>query len=552
MTMSAGHWSASVRKLAFALSLILLGCSKEPVQPDVNPLGPGRIAGTTYLAGDPERTSQIRVEFFLAGTAKRVSTTFPNDEGRFVSDPLVAGNYDLTASVDIPGYFPARMQNIVVVPGRTTELTQVIDVPDTSRVVFENLTPAPGSRVVERRPQISGEFRSAGSGFKIDTFALYINGQRVTAGLQVDEIEPRRFGRFRYTPIFSLPPRVYDIQVVIHNRAGNRSARTWSFRILQGIVRRVPADYATVSAAVFEANDGDTVLVAPGEHQVVNVLVNKDLTFLGEEGAQNTILRGVPGGRIFNVIGDGRAALFSGLTFTGGAPNPGEYGGALVASPELGSGIINHLVVENCVFTDNQVSGLGHGGAISLSRTDALIRDCIFTANRSYRGGAIDSHNLSVPHIEHCVFIRNTNYDLGGAILIDRTRAEIRHNTFYQNNSGNGVGGAIMADGEVGGGSEVETEGNLFIENIARAGDGGTIYFKDSTLTSGCDGFYNNQGGPVAGLGGSSHQTDLIDIPEGVDPGFCNLPGGDLRLRAGSPFLVDGCERGALPLGCGP
>jgi predicted outer membrane repeat protein len=208
----------------------------------------------------------------------------------------------------------------------------------------------------------------------------------------------------------------------------------------------------------------------------------------------------------------------------------------------------------DCAFSENEVVGDGHGGAIAFFRSDVVIRDCVFTENRAYRGGAIAFFDDSDPLVERCVFTRNANNDLGGAILFaPGIRSVVRNCTFFRNDSGNGgLGGAIMVDGTVGEPGTLRSEANIFVENLARA-FGGAIYFKDSNLFTTCDGFYNNRGGTVQGTRAAAGQVFMHDVPLGEDPGFCDLGGEDLRLRSDSPFLADGCEPGAfLPPGCGP
>lgn len=562
---SSGATSGVTRRIASLVTLILVvcsgGCSKEAVTPEVDPLAQGYIAGFAFVAGDvdQELTSHIRIEISVAGTTQPVSVIFPNGQGRFVSDALDPGNYDLTAAVDLPGYYPAQMQNIVVVPGQTTELRGQIDVLDTSRPQFENLTPLNESFLVDRRPVVGGNFRSEGSGFKIETFTLLINSQLITRamGLVVEDIgedmdppQPaRRYGRFAYLPPANLLPGIYEIEVGMSNWAPNtRSERHWSFTIREGSVRRVPDDFATVAAAVLAAYDGDSVVVAPGIYDVVDVIVDKDLLFVGEAGPEVTTLRGGIGARLFTFLELGGVAFFKGLTLTGGAPFAGEYGGAIQCR-------WTNLTLVDCVFSENEVSGDGHGGAIAFFSSDVVIRDCVFIENRAYRGGAVAFFDGSNPLVERCVFTRNTNNDLGGAILMaEGIQALVRNCTFFRNDSGGGLGGAIMVDGIAGQPATLRSEANIFVENQART-LGGAIYYKDSNLYTTCDGFYNNQGGAYYGTGRPAEVVRMHEVPSqelGDDPGFCDLENEDLRLRLDSPFLADGCEPGALPLGCGP
>jgi len=546
MDIVSGSSSATARRLAGVLGVALLasGCGEEtPVNPDI-PLGKGYIAGKAFVDGAPERTSGILIKIFPAETNDVVSTTFPNDDGDFVSDALDGGRYDITASVADDGYVQASVQNIVVVAGNTTRLRSSIIVPDTSTIRFTDVKPAQSAALVGRRPEISGEFSSGGSGFKIETFVLRIN-EVIQDGVQVevDPEQPRRFGSFRYTPPLNLLPGVVTVGASMSNRAGTFTRYDWSFSILDGISRRVPGVYSSVDAAVGDANDGDTILVAPGTYDVLDVVVNEDLHFLAEGGRDVTTLRSSLDARHFYVFGQNRTVRIEGFTLTGGFPRPPEQGGSIFCDEA-------HLTIESCHFDDNQ-SG-DRGGALAIHDAEAVIRDCIFTDNRAYRGGAIAIFDQAAPEVEHCLFSDNTATNgLGGAIQVEFARPNIHHNTFYRNDVGNGKGSAIMIDFGAGR-SDVRSHSNLFVENLAAANGGGTIHFNESELSSICDGFFNNVGGSISGRGSSPIEVDLLDLPPEDDPRFCDLAGGDVRLQPDSPFLTGPCERGAFPPGCGP
>jgi hypothetical protein len=529
------------------LALLLPGCGDEkPVSPDLNPLSDGQIQGRAFAEGAPERTSDILIQIYPAGASEAVSTTHPNDEGDFTSDDLDPGTYDLTASVEDAGYFPARIPGIVVVPGDITQLSESIIVPDTSTVRFENLTPAPGAELVGRQPVISGEFRSAGSGFKIETFVLLLNGRRIREddGLEVEELVLRRYGRFSYTPPLNLNPGEIQLRASIINRAGDTTVRPWSFIILQGVTRRVPAEFPTIGDAVAFANHGDVILVAAGTHDVRDVEVFKDLVIQSEAGRDLTMLRSSGGARHFHIFGQNRFVRIEGFTFTGGFPAAPGQGGAIFCEDA-------DIALENCHFDGNESAD--RGGAVSIHHSDAIIRNCIFTGNHAYKGGAIGIFDQSSPEVAFCIFNSNSvEGSLGGAIQVESlSTPEIHHCNFFRNDAGTGTGGALMADGTAGGPSTLRSSYNLFVENVANSVSfGGTIHFKDSNVISTCDGFFDNTGGTITGTGASPQETDLLDLSPSENPRFCNLGLGDLRLHFDSPFRADGCERGAFPPGC--
>jgi hypothetical protein len=154
-----------------------------------------------------------------------------------------------------------------------------------------------------------------------------------------------------------------------------------------GVVR-VPADFASIQAAVNAAQNGDTVLIAPGVYPGQLVILNKSLSLIGSPGA---IIRAVPGMSIFGLPGvpGGRVSLLgiwssrvdlSGLTFDGnrsGDSQNGDFDGVWY----LSSG----GRVENCHF-------MGFRGATLASS----FADAVFALNPVGAGTA--AVNVQVLH----------------------------------------------------------------------------------------------------------------------------------------------------------
>ena len=272
----------------FASSLLLTAsCGDDgPTNPNGN-AAKGYIAGQAFIL-EPEHVTQIKVEIFDSDTNEKVSTVFPDDEGHFLSDPLERGIYDLTASIELPGYFPGRLNNVAVVPDDTTAVE--IAVQDTSRVQFSNLLPEEGSRHVDRRPVISGEFRSAGAGYRLNSFELLMDNEEIT-DVTITEIDPEHHAIFTYSPPANLVPGWKEMRLSVFTQANYQSIVAWRFHILEGIARRVPSEYPTIQSALVTCNDGDTVLVAPGTHDANQITLNVDVVLLSENGSDETMLR---------------------------------------------------------------------------------------------------------------------------------------------------------------------------------------------------------------------------------------------------------------------
>jgi Right handed beta helix region len=527
-----------------AIAGVVASCGDDEVSPGPNGEGQGFIAGSAFPQGDAARAPEIKVEIFRHADNEKVSTVFPNDQGRFVSDPIDDGNHYLIASLAVDGYLPARRDNIAVVPGRTTEVGTV-DVPDTSSVRFENLTPVPFSLVIERRPVISGDLHSAGAGFKLNTFFLELEGERITDGLLVTEIRERYEAEFAYSPPLNLKPGEYEVRAGLTNQAGVLNDQLWRFRILEGVSRRVPSQYPNVQEAVFVANDGDTILVAGGTHEAQSIRIDEDLVFLSEGGQDATTFTASID-RHFHVDGVTRRVLFRGFTFTGGHVGTNEPGGSILCEDAV-------LTIEDCTFSGNESD---RGGALAFFASSSNIQRCTFVANRAGDGGAIGIYDGGNPLVSHCIFIRNVaagvaSGGLGGAIFVRAASVSIRNSTFLKNDAQEGLGGAVMADSDPTP-ATVLSEGNLYIENQARV-TSGTLHFHQSFVSTVCDGFHANRAAtPVAGDGGDPEVEELLEVPASEDPGFCNLPAEDVHLKEDSPFVSKMCPRGPYPPGCKP
>jgi F-box protein 11 len=88
-----------------------------------------------------------------------------------------------------------------------------------------------------------------------------------------------------------------------------------------------PGGYATISAAVDAARDGDTILVRPGRYEESVVVEGKTITIRGD-GERDAIVVGWDQGPAFRLIGT--YSTLAGLTIVGGGPHSeSEIGAAL-------------------------------------------------------------------------------------------------------------------------------------------------------------------------------------------------------------------------------
>jgi hypothetical protein len=128
-------------------------------------------------------------------------------------------------------------------------------------------------------------------------------------------------------------------------------------------VRRVPTQYATITAALQAAQQGDTILVAPGNYQELIVWpATQLLRLVAESGpASTTIDANKTGTPLTMSRSMTRATLVEGFTITGGL---------LTGQRNYGAGI--HLsggaspTIRGCVITGNESNGTywNYGGGV--------------------------------------------------------------------------------------------------------------------------------------------------------------------------------------------
>jgi drug/metabolite transporter (DMT)-like permease len=199
--------------------------------------------------------------------------------------------------------------------------------------------------------------------------------------------------------------------------------------------------------------------------------------------------------------------------------NWADYGGGLYA-------LQSAPVLSNCRFVKNTA---GWGGGLLLEMTDgAEVNHCLFERNRATEGGAVHLFGSVAPtRLTDCIAHANTAAD-GSAVLLDEGSAQVSGCTIAGN-----AGGADPAAIHLVRGAAATIEHCL----LADPGTGRNLLAGQSTATVSCTDTW-----PGEPLSPGVTRTSCFAL----DPRFCWLAGGDLRLRPDSP-----CLPGNSPYDCG-
>lgn len=173
------------------------------------------------------------------------------------------------------------------------------------------------------------------------------------------------------------------------------------------------------------------------------------------------------------------------------------------------------LVLDGCFFRGNTAAA--GGGALYLAGVTGEIRGCVFLENDAPIGGAIRLRENTMPHLVGCTFAANRATTSGGAIhLATNSGAVLDRCLIAYAAAGGSLGGSVTA-----------------------------------AVSLTCTDIFGNAGGDwVAGIADQLGQNGNLS----VDPLFCDLDLGDLRLGPDSPCRAENSpvcgQIGALGTGC--
>ncbi len=237
-------------------------------------------------------------------------------------------------------------------------------------------------------------------------------------------------------------------RVMARNDAGTSDySYTYHFlNIDNKITLEVPSAYPNIQDAIDAAQDGNTVLVAPGTYSENIYFRGKDIVVESSGGPNLTTINGQSNGTsvvtcTYGVNSPGRA--LKGFTITNGET---EWGGGMLF-------LHTSISLENCIITSNKaegdVIGEGFGGGIYSNDSSVELKNVAVTTNRAngcynyltdtyslgdgagiyFKGGQLECNNVYITDN----FCRGT-LTVGGGIYatgastLDLNQTEIIHN----------------------------------------------------------------------------------------------------------------------------
>ena len=200
-------------------------------------------------------------------------------------------------------------------------------------------------------------------------------------------------------------------------------------------------------------------------------------------------------------------------------------------------------------------NGNGQGGALWLSGSPVIVRDCVFIENRANSGGAVYAQSGAGPAIDRCFFGQNRASWVGGAIFVTSSNGSVSNCAFSGNSAGRN-GGAIANPGRIG------ISGCTFFGNSARR-SGGAFQSTYSTATLSNSVFFGNMPDQIASHNNGYVTVSNSDVENGypgvgnidsdplfTDPlgkdGILGTPDDNFLPRFGSPVIDAGLNSAVL------
>ncbi len=284
----------------------------------------------------------------------------------------------------------------------------------------------------------------------------------------------------------------------------------------------VPADYATIQAAINAAGVGDEIIVATGTYNE-SVTINKnDLHITGNIDSRPSITGGLE-------FASGLSGLsFNNFILTGNAVS-GQN------SIILSRGVTTDLIIDNCVFDGENVSGrLGYSGG--QLEGNISITNCEF--KRILGWALLDSKSGSGGDgsaMGTITFAGNNIHDSNGSVVFRGLSTDPTDLVYIYNNSWDNIGGNNGETGEQWAAIEVNRAVEVYVYDntvndvaLGEWGEGQAFQFwsittldvHNNSITNNAQGIFiygdagGTLGGPFAVPGGSVHCNIIVGNTE--------------------------------------
>lgn len=260
----------------------------------------------------------------------------------------------------------------------------------------------------------------------------------------------------------------------------------YSFTTAEYEVVHVPIDFSTIQAAINQAWEGDTVIVADGNYTGPG---NRDIDFKGkaitvrsQNGPENCIIdcKGKMEERhrgFYFHSGEDANSVVKGFTIANGYA-PDIEGGAIKCMD-------SSPTIENCIFSRN--SALNYGGGVHNSNSNPILKNCTFSENLvtsglNCTGGGMCNH-YSNPTLINCTFTGNSGYSyydtLGGGMYNYYSNPILSNCAFIENSCS--IGGGMYNYY-----SDSTLTNCTFSRNLVREGGGGMRNFESKVVLTNC------------------------------------------------------------------
>ncbi len=304
--------------------------------------------------------------------------------------------------------------------------------------------------------------------------------------------------------------------------------------------------FTVVQDAVNASTSGETICVAEGTYtnsptSTASVLTMKagidiyggftgtesEISERGDPAANQSILDGEY--ISYHVVIGASKARLDGFTVTYGTASAG-------AVDNSGGGMynegVNGLVVEKCIFSENQAGWGGGGGIHNNGVTNLMVVNSIFSGNVAAGGGGMSNYNVNDLLVANCVFSGNIAVGIYGGGIENSDSSPTITNCIFSSNQASFAGGGIATD------SSPDISNCTFSGNSAGFEGGGMFIINSTPTITNCIMWGDTAPtGPEISLVSSDFPSTLnisySDVQGGPTTGVYIDPGCTLILGAG-------------------